>query len=144
MPEAQSRLGRLTYEESQVFRMVGGLIGVPDAERFILLESPEVEPLKWLVSVEGPELSLPVIDPRLLISDYQPRLEDEHVDRLELTSESDLLPLAITVLTPEPEDSTANLRAPIVINTAKMLAAQIVPAESAYSISHPLLPPSSR
>jgi flagellar assembly factor FliW len=122
--------------------MVGGLIGFPDATRFLLLESAEVAPLRCLVSLTEPELELTVIDPRHLIAEYRIRLTPKELSRLELEpgDEEGLLPLAIAVLGSEPEDSTANLKAPVIVNTRRMIAAQVVLVEDDYSICHPLLP----
>lgn len=139
MPIVETRHGAIRYEDDQVIRLLGGLVGFDEVTQFVLLETTEIEPLRWLVSVERPELSFLVVDPRLLVEEFQFGLSGEDRKRLRIDEGSDLLPLAITVLGPRPESSTANLKAPIVINSTEMLAAQIVLTESSYSVQHPLL-----
>ena len=140
MPTVETQHGPIEYEDGQVFHMLGGLIGFADATKFVLLESPEVDPFRWLVSVDKPELSFAVIDPRLLVPDFHIGLAEPDRARLEITEESDVLPLAISVLSTPPEGSTANLKAPIVVNSTRMLAQQVVLTTSDYSVKHPLLP----
>jgi flagellar assembly factor FliW len=146
MPQAETRHGTIHYEEDQVFEMLGGLLGFPDAKRFVLLESADIEPLRWLVSVDRKDLSVLVIDPRLLVPGYRVELSREEQSKLEITDgeveregDGNILPLAITLLSDKPQQSTANLKAPIVLNTARMVAAQIVQTESRHSVQHPLL-----
>ena len=145
MPVARTRHGDFDYEEDQVLHVAGGLLGFPDALRFLLLENADVEPLRWLVSLDRPELTLLVIDPRLLVADFQIRLGEEDCERLDLQEGDDsaLLPLAITVLAERGESSTANLKAPVIVNTRRMRAAQIVLLDAPYSVQHPLLPRSA-
>ncbi len=139
MPIANTNFGNLSYEEHQVLQVKGGLIGVPSARSFVLLEAPEIEPLKWLVTTEGPEFVLLVIDPRLLVADYFIRLDEGERQRLEVTAETAILPLAIAKVSENPHNSTANLKAPILVNTDRMLAIQVVPVECEYSVAYPLL-----
>ena len=141
MPTATTRHGQIEFQEDQVFRMLGGLVGFADATRFVLLESPDIAPFGWLVSVDRPELSFMVVDPRLVIEGFEIELTEEDRTRLEIDADSDVLPLAIAVVSDSPEASTANLKAPVVVNSSRMLAAQIVLTDSDYSVRHPLLPP---
>lgn len=139
-------LGELAYDDEQIVHLRGGVIGLAEAEHFLLVENADIEPLRWLVSTSVSGLSLPVIDPRILIADYRLTLTDEQTRRLELGDDKNrtgLLPLAITVLAEPAYASTANLKAPIVVNTKRMTGAQIVLVDSAYRIDHPLLPPVS-
>ncbi len=133
MPTVASRFGPLQYDESQVLELVGGLVGLPEVSRFVLVESA--------VTVDGAGLSLLVVDPRLLVRDFRVELSREDCLRLEASPDdgASILPLALTVLAQPPERSTANLRAPILINTDRMRAIQVVPPESPYSVAHPLL-----
>lgn len=143
MPTAVTQHGPIDYVDEQVFRVEGGLVGFPEARRFILLESPDIEPLRWLVCVDQPEPSLLVVDPRLLVSDYRVTLEEGDRKLLQVDEGSEVLPLAIAVVGENPEASTCNLMAPIVINSTRMVAVQLVLADSEYAVQHPLLAPST-
>lgn len=140
MPTATTRHGTIHYEKSQVVHVLGGLVGFPDATHYVLLESEEVEPFRWLVSVDQPELSFLVIDPRLLVLDFEYGLTSADRSRLGIDERSEVLPLVIAVISDEPEGSTANLRAPLIVNSTRMVAAQIVLTDGEHSVRHPLLP----
>jgi flagellar assembly factor FliW len=129
------------YDRAQVIRVLGGLLGLPDVRKFLLIETPDTNPLKWLVAVDHPEVSLLVLDPRLVVSDYRVPLGPEERARLELEHDREALPLGIILPAGTTGEATVNLRAPIVVNTARMKAIQLVPAESEYSVYHPLLGP---
>ena len=144
MPLAQTEHGPVRFEEDQVLRMLGGLIGFAEATRFVLLENQEIDPFRWLVSVDNPELSFAVIDPRILVPEFHIELTEPDRVRLAINERSEILPLAISVLSARPEESTANLKAPIVVNSTHMLAAQVVMTTSDYAVKHPLLPEPSR
>ena len=134
-------LGQLEYQDNQLLHLSGGVIGLPEADRFLLVENAEIEPLRWMVSTSVANLSLPVIDPRILMPGYELSLTPEQALRLEVDKEeiSGLLPLAITVLAEPADASTANLKAPIVVNTRRMVAAQVVLVDADYPVDFPLL-----
>ena len=100
-----------------------GVIGVPRARRFELLERPD-SPVRVLRCLDVEGFSLPVVDPRLADPDYSPQLAPRLVRALKLEPEDNLLLLAVTAL--ETEGAVANLRAPMVINVRLRLAAQVL------------------
>jgi flagellar assembly factor FliW len=58
--------------------------------------------------------------------------------RLGATDETALVWLAI--VTVSDDGLFANLRAPVVVNPARMLGFQLVPSDSVYPLRHPLFP----
>ena len=67
---------------------------------------------------------------------YRTRLNQSDLARLGAADETALLWLAI--VTVGDEGMFANLRAPVVINPARMLGFQLVPSDSLYPLRHPL------
>lgn len=100
-----------------------GVIGVPRARRFQLLERGD-SCVRMLRSLDVPHFVLPVVDPRVSRSDYAPDFS-ERVRRSVDASASDEL-VIFAVATVSGAEGSANLRAPIVINVAKRTAAQII------------------
>ena len=139
MPVAETLHGEIRFETDQVIKLLGGPIGFSQVTDFILLENADIEPFRWLVAVDDSQLSFAVIDPRSLVDGYKIELTQPDRERLQIDESSDVLPLVIAVLGARPEESTANLKAPIVVNSTRMVAAQIVLTSSKYDVKHPLL-----
>ena len=80
-----------------------------------------------------------VADPNQLSPGYVVEATDEDVAGLDLESEDDSSVLVIlTVLDGENGATTANLKAPIVINRATCKARQLVLRDSSYSMKTPV------
>lgn len=108
------RFGTVEVDEQEVIEFPLGLIGL-GGQRYALLDSNPGGGFLWLHSVEDPALALPIVSPMLFFTDFE--LEISSIDR-ERTGLDDLTDarLFVTVrAAPDPMQSTANLRAPIVI-----------------------------
>ena len=116
-----------------------GIPGFEACHGFVLMAPEGNGSLQYLRSVDGPAASFLVMDPRLVLPGYRCELSDGDRDRLQAALEAPLLwLLLVTVET----DGTivANLRAPIVINPACMLGAQVIPHHCLYPLRHVLVP----
>jgi flagellar assembly factor FliW len=114
-----------------------GLPGFEQCRRFVVLSSIETAPVQYMHSVEGPAASFLAIDPRLVLPGYRCDLSDQDRARLGLAPDTVLLWLALITLDAH-EEPSVNLRAPVVINPARMIGFQVVPHDSLYPLRHPL------
>jgi len=116
--------------------------GIPGFEAccgFVLI-APEGETLvQCLRSVEGPAASFLVIDPRRAMPGYRCELSNADRERVQASAEAPLLWLAL-VTVEENGTIVVNLRAPVVINPATMLGAQVIPHQCLYPLRHVLVP----
>ena len=119
--------GELVFEE--------GIIGVPRARRFVLMERPG-SPVRILRSLDIEGFALPVVDPVLVDPEYRPRLGERILDAVRLDRDCPVLLLAIAAL--EPEGAMVNLRAPLVINVRDRIATQVILDDRTYSLRAPL------
>lgn len=120
-----------------VVRFANGLPGFEACRGFVLLAAEQVG-LQYLTSVEGPPASFLVVDPRRVQPGYRCQLSEADRKALGASEEEALLWLAL--VTVEPGGAVAvNLRAPVVINPARMLGRQVIPYESLYPLRHVLL-----
>ena len=133
------KFGKVEFRPEEVIAAAEGLPGFENLRRFLLVENRELEPSKFLQSLEDPVISFPLIDPRLVTSDYRVALGPEERDRLELDGPEDVLVFSIVTLGVTPDEASVNLLAPLVINTSKMLAAQVMMLDSGYAVAEPLL-----
>lgn len=135
-----SRFGEIDIDSQSIISFPGGLIGFPDEEQYVIIRHNPESPFYWLQATEKPDLAFVLVDPVVFKPDYEfhiPKLIFEH---LEVDSSEDLGTYVIVTVPPgKPEEMTANLLGPILINTKSKLARQIVLDENLFSHRHPML-----
>ena len=108
-----------------------GIIGVPRARRFQLLERAD-SPVRILRCLDVEGFNLPVVDPTLAAPGYRPELGPRVAEVLGLLPEDDVLLLAVAVL--EPGGPVVNLRAPVVVNVRRRRALQLILDDRSYPL----------
>ncbi len=120
--------GEINVEEDKVITIDKGIIGFPDMRLFTLIFDSEKEEknIGWFQSLDEPAFAMPVIDPKKIVDDYNPTIEDELLKPLgELTPNNTYV--LVTVKVPrDVEKMTINLKAPIIINTDTLIGGQII------------------
>lgn len=128
----ETAFGSFDVAADQVVTFPAGLPGFEECRRFVVLSSRELDPFKCLQSVEGPSASFLAVDPRRAFPEYRCVLSDVDRTRLGDPEEADLVWLAVvTVLD---DQTVVNLRAPVVVNPARMLGYQLMPSNSLYPL----------
>lgn len=145
MKVANSDTGSEHWLKPAEFTLSGGIIGFPEARTMELIYNPEETPFMWLRCAEDHALNFIVIEPQACFPDYAPEISDEDAERLEIVGTDDALVLCIVNFKPdEPEQATANLIGPILINRRTLEARQVVVSNFGdYSARQPLLAPES-
>lgn len=137
------RFGRPSEEVEvgldQIITFPSGFAGFEELSRYILAADPDCPPFFWLQSVDDPAIGFAVVDPCLVIPDYTVDVPDECVQLLDLHDPADAGVWAVVTLATDLTQITANLLAPIVINTQARRGIQIIQDSSSYSLRHPLL-----
>jgi flagellar assembly factor FliW len=138
------RFGDFEVPADRVLQFPEGLIGFRDARRFVLLEPTRPgSPFRCLVSLDVPELSFVVCDPTALWPGYAADLPLPASGAAE-----DQAALAIVTVPQNATEMTANLMAPLVLDSRTRTGRQMVLDSGRYSTRHHLLPqgdtPSSR
>lgn len=121
--------------DSSIIWFGEGIIGVPRARRFQLLEKPD-SPFRVLRCLDIDGFALPVIDPTLVDPGYRPELGSRLDETLGLSREDPVLVLAVATILPG--GPVANLRAPVIINTRGRVAAQIILDDRRYPLRAPV------
>jgi flagellar assembly factor FliW len=129
---ASSTKASANVAETLVVEFPSGIPGFETYRRFVLIASADLSPLGCLKAVDASDVSFLVIDPRLLSLGYDLTLSDFERARLGASADETLLWLAIVTITEK--EASANLRAPIVINPAKMLGAQVIRDDDQYPV----------
>jgi flagellar assembly factor FliW len=123
-----------------VLEFPAGLPAFPHAHRFALAPwGGDDSPFRRLECIDHPGLAFVVIDPSLFFPEYMPELEDEAAARLEIDDAEDALVLTILTLGNEPQDATANLLGPLIVNRRTLQAAQVVLTDREWPARAPLV-----
>ncbi|MFH1215938.1 MAG: flagellar assembly protein FliW [Pseudomonadota bacterium] len=136
-----SRFGEISIDPARVISMVSPFLGFPESHRFILRPHSRKSPFMWLQSLDNPNLAFVVIQASLLDIDFQPKIPGPTLNDLQLSSdqEKDVL-LILTIPKDAPREMTANLLGPVILNTAKRLAMQVVLDPQKYDPCRRLFP----
>lgn len=122
----ESRSAARVVEEIPVIELVEPMPGFPDRTRYALVRLDEDGVLCSLKSVEDPELRFLVVPPTVFFPDYAPELDDSVVDALRIERAEDVLVLVVVNPGEKASSATANLLAPVVVNTVNRQATQVV------------------
>lgn len=91
-----------------------------------------------IVSKEDSNIGFVSISPFDIKKDYEIDLDDEFVKELDIKAERDVLVLCLITLGKTLKDSTANLKAPIIINIKNNRGKQLILQDDKYKIKEPL------
>ncbi len=133
------RFGPIEVSEDAVIRFEQGMPGFPDCSRFILMEHDRQTPLRWLQSVDRPEVALLVAECGEIGAAYDVEVPAEALPVLGMAPGASAQDLAVfVVVNAEQGDLTANLRAPIVVNQATRAACQLILDDATAPLRHPI------
>jgi len=131
--------GGIDFSEQEIIDFPKGILGFERLTRFLLIQGEDYQPFKFLQSVEDPATSFPLLSPLMIRSDYYFALSDQQRSELELEQPKEALIYCIVTIAEDPTHTTANLFSPVVINSEKSKAAQLMLLESGYSVNEPVL-----
>lgn len=139
--ESETALPADTWVKEADITLPAGLMGFAEVKQLELIHTPEELPFRWLRSTADHSIAFVVVQPDGLIPDYQLEMSDEDAADLEISSPEDAMVLNIvTIRNGLPENATANLIGPVVINRETGVGRQIVLRNyKDYSARHPLL-----
>ncbi|RPF54359.1 flagellar assembly protein FliW [Aquisalibacillus elongatus] len=130
--------GEIELDESKIINFENGIPGFPIQKEFALIDIEGNPTFQVLQAIHNEELAFIVTDPFLIYKDYEFDLDDQVLEQLDLhTNEHLVIRCMITVQQPF-EQSTINLKAPIIINKQKKAAKQVVLNEEQYTTTHPI------
>lgn len=132
--------GEIETDDSKVITFLQGIIGFPNLKKFMLIHDVEDDDKKisWLQSIDEPSFALPVIDPLIVDDTYNPEIEDELLNPLEINDLAELLVITTITVPSDITKMTANLKAPIIINASNLKAAQLIVEDEKYLVKYPI------
>jgi flagellar assembly factor FliW len=128
-----SRFGEIEVEEQSVVDMPDGMLGFGEFKKFVLIQHNQGSPFLWYQAVDEPNLAFVIVDPFTFFPDYEVMLTRDDLEALEAVELGNLAVFTVVVIPESPEDMTANLRGPLLINVEKRIARQVVLNDERYS-----------
>ena len=132
------RFGTVEIDEAKLITFRDGIPGLEEYVRYALLQFEESYPIIWLQSVEEGGICLPVMDTFAVLEGYVFDIDDGDVKELDLQGPEELHVVNVLVIPEEIQGMTANLAAPIIINTVSGKAKQIMLSGSEYNVRAPV------
>lgn len=141
-----TRFGEIEVADTSVITFTRGIPGFDDYQKYVLIpaDTKEETPFFFLQSLEAEDISFFLVDPFSFFQDYDVKISDQTVERLELEDPSDALVLTTVTVPGEMQHATTNLKAPLVINNRKQLGMQTVLDNKTYEIKQPLFQAEAR
>jgi len=134
-----TRFGSIDLPEAVVVEFPEGLMGMHHLRRFAIVDSAfAASPFRFMLSLDDSEVGFGIADPTRLFSNYEVEIADE---REVLAIDADEVGKLYVILTigENPMRTTANLLAPLLLNTRDNLGRQLVLSDSHYSTKHPII-----
>lgn len=131
-------LGDIKIEEKDIISFEHGLPGFNTLHNFVLLPVEGNAALNYLQSIQQTNICFILMNPFLIIEDYEIDISEEVVANLKIERPEDIRLYSTLTITENIKDITANLAAPIVINTVNNKAIQEILNDSRYDIKHKL------
>lgn len=138
MKIVSSKLGEIEYNEEDLITLSAPFLGFPDLNDFLLISNESSYPFLWFQSVEDSAICFVIVEAGTFFKDYKPVISKREMKVLAIEDMKDVKMFCIVVVPDDPKLSTANLRAPLVINFGKKLAKQIILDDDKYKIKTPL------
>ncbi len=134
-----TRFGDMEVDDSRAMTFARGLVGFPEARRYVLLEPRGSSHIAWLQSLEVPVLAFPVMDGATMGPGYPKPTATELARRAGLGAER--LALLVVVARTHPDGPlVANLLAPLLIDLETREGVQVVLDHRVFSAAAPLAP----
>ncbi len=132
-----TRFGEIEVEGEKIITFRDGMVGFPRLKKYFLVESSQMPLIYWLQSAEDAQIAFPLIEPWFFRRDFKPKMNEAEKISNDL-SESDTTKILVVLTIPEDmARMTVNLKAPIIFNVNKSLAAQLVLQEKHYEVRCP-------
>ena len=133
-----AKLGEIEYLEDDNITLSSPLLGFPDLQDFLIISDDNSYPFLWFQSVEDTDICFILIETNTFFNYYNTDIPKRELKVIAISDKKEMKLFSIVVVPTDPKLSTANLRAPLVVNFEKKLAKQIILDDDAYKIKTPL------
>jgi flagellar assembly factor FliW len=132
--------GVLEVAEENIIAFTAGIPGFEKFNRFALVQTNPDIPFSYLQSMDAGELTFVVVNPFSFFKAYEFQLSASDQKELEVEQAENIAVWAIVTVGDDLQKATANLFAPLVINTKTRKGKQVVLHDSPFSTRQVLMP----
>lgn len=116
-----------------------GLPGFESHKNFEINDIEENQKFKVVNSLDDKSVGFIVVSPFDIKKDYEIKLDMDTINSLKIDKPEEVLLLNIVTLGKKLEDSTVNLKAPLVMSVKNKLGVQLILQDDKYDIKEPLI-----
>ncbi len=131
-----TRFGQLEVNPNDVITFSEGLLGFENLKKYFVVDPGDSTLILWLQSTEDEKVAFPIIEPKIFKPDYIAKLLPADLNGLELDTLQTAKLYSILTIPANVTEMSANLKAPVVVNSAKKVGKQIVLQDSKLSVKH--------
>ncbi len=134
--------GKIDMPEEKFIHFENGIPGFKDFKDYVLLYDLDDEShfFSWLQSINEETLSFPVVKPVTITNDYNPTVNSGLLETIGNPLDEDMIVLLLaTVPNGKPEETTVNMKAPIIINAKTKQGMQVVIENEEYQVKFRLI-----
>lgn len=136
MKIATLRFGELDVPEDKIIEFPKGILGFEQFQQYVILQSEESEPFKWMQSIEDPNLAFVIANPAFFFPNYKLEMHIRELSEINVSESSSIETYVIVTIPKDISQMSANLQGPLLINTDDNLGKQVVFVNSRYTIRH--------
>ena len=124
--------GEIEVSEKQIIDFPDGILGFEFINRFVILDSIDNSPFKWLQAFTEPDLAFVIIMPDDFLNSYNLVISEIDLQPMGTDNIDELLIFAIVTIPTDPKEMTANLQGPILINPKNSIGRQAISLSDKY------------
>lgn len=133
-------LGEIEIEKENIIVFQNGIPGFENITEFVIVENPDKDvPFCWLQAINDSNVAFVIINPFVFKPGYDFEIPSAVVEKLEIRAPEEVLVYSIVVIPEDVNQMTANLVAPIIINTKNNKGKQVVLDDNRYNTKHYIL-----
>lgn len=134
-----TRFGKINIAKKKIYSFPDGIPGFPSNRDYCILDNNKNALFKWLQSMDNPDLAFVIFDPFLIKNDYDFIINDDDLSILQVEKREEIIVTVIlTIPSGNPEEMTANFKAPLIFNINKKVGKQIILNDYNYPLEFPV------
>ncbi len=134
-----SRFGDLEVEKSDLMHFKDGILGFESLKKFFIVDPGDQTLILWLQSSDDPNIAFPVLEPKIFLPGHSIKLLPAELQTLGLQGPGEANVYTIlTIPSNNIKEMSANMKAPVIVNTKTKEARQIVLQDNKLEVRYPM------
>jgi flagellar assembly factor FliW len=136
------RFGRIEAEANDIISFPKGIIGFSAEQQFVLVRTTDASAVGWMQSVSNPSMALPVVSAHVFAPHYPDVDLERYTEAAGLGNSLQDLAVLVVLNAQPGVPATVNLVAPIIVNAATRIGAQVMLEGSRFTTRELFILPS--